>query len=152
MPSVFALAVAACAPAAGSGTLAEPDGEQFASEVYPVLLRDCGMSQCHGAEARFFRVFGPGRARLSSETDPLETVLGPEVLESYQRARAMLEDRSHPERSLLLRKPLARAAGGASHEGADHYGRDVYGSRRDPGYVVLRRWASAVKRDEGEAP
>ena len=146
------VACAACSPASGKARLAQPDGERFALEVYPVLLRDCGMSQCHGAEARFFRVFGPGRTRLSAKTDPLEGVLGQEVLESYQRASALLEDRRHPERSLLLRKPLAPAAGGATHKGSDRYGHDIYGSKADPGYVVLERWAREVALAEEESP
>jgi hypothetical protein len=105
------------------------------------LLRDCGSTtSCHGAEQRFFRVVGPGRARLSPRQEPLEPATPQEILESYKRARAMLEPDS-AVLPLLLRKPLALDAGGATHGGSDPFGRNVYASKRDPSYRILERWA-----------
>ena len=49
-------------------------------------------------------------------------------------------DPAAPERSLLLRKPLATVAGGTGHEGVDELGRNVYQSKVEPGYLVLQRW------------
>lgn len=123
--------------------LPEPDVERFADEVYPILLRDCGMSECHGSSERFFQVLGPGRSRLSSMTGPLEPVTAQELSFSYDRARSMLAQPLEP----LLRKPLERAAGGAHHEGVDAFGRNVYASKDDPGYAAIARWARGREDD-----
>lgn len=115
---------------------------QFQREVYPVLLRDCGFSTCHGAQERFFRVWGPGRTRLPGETSvpsAFDLPTGGELSASYSLALSML-DASDPARSPLLRKPLAVEAGGAGHLGVDKYGRDVYRTTRDSGYVAIARW------------
>lgn len=115
--------------------------------VYPVLLRDCGFHACHGAEERFYRVWGPGRARLDPETRAFDGVTGDEASASFTLALSMIDAR-HPERSLLLRKPLAVAAGGAAHGGVDGFGRDVYRTVDDAGYVALRRWVRSVASAE----
>lgn len=107
--------------------------------VYPVLLRDCGFPACHGAPERFFRVWGPGRVRLGSESAAFDGVTGAEASASFEIALSMI-DAARPERSLLLRKPLAIAAGGTSHGGNDNYGRNVYRTRNDAGYLALERW------------
>ena len=58
-------------------------------------------------------------------------------------------DAEHPERSLLLKKPLAIEAGGASHGGNDDYGRNVYRSAHDQGYLAISRFVFAqVKAKE----
>jgi hypothetical protein len=131
----------ACSADQIGASLPEPDGDAFARDVYPVLLRDCGSPTCHGASARFFHLVGPGRTRLSEEQDPLDPVTPQEILESYRRTRAMLE-RDSDELPLLLRKPLDQSVGGASHGGRDLYGRNVYRSREDPSYLVIARWAT----------
>jgi hypothetical protein len=113
----------------------------FEREVYPVLLTDCAFSQCHGAPQRFFKVFGPGRTRLTTAdgSDPLAL----EIQASYEHARSMLVgDGQRPYyRSLLLLKPLDVGLGGIGHGGADVYGRNVYRSAQNPGYATLVRWA-----------
>jgi hypothetical protein len=137
-----ALALAACGAEPPALTVATPDRARFDQEVYPVLLRDCGFNDCHGSAERFFQVFGPGRARLPTVMDPLAPVAPDELAYSYARARSMI-DANAPERSLLLRKPLATAAGGSGHEGTDRLGRNVYQSKLDPGYVALAAWVLA---------
>ncbi|HET8935180.1 MAG TPA: hypothetical protein VFN67_17145 [Polyangiales bacterium] len=140
--ALLALVVcSACSDEQTSATLPEPDGESFAQDVYPVLLRDCGSPACHGASARFFQIFGPGRARMSSEQAPLDLATPQEILESYRRTRGMLEHDTDGL-PLLLRKPLELRAGGASHGGRDAYGRNVYASKEAPNYRVLERWAT----------
>lgn len=125
-------------------TLATPDRVRFDQEVYPVLLRDCGFHACHGSTERFFQVFGPGRGRLDvATTKPLDAATDAERLHSYERARSMLDVKA-PESSLLLRKPLAVAAGGAGHEGADELGRNVYQSKTELGYAALERWVLGI--------
>jgi hypothetical protein len=81
-------------------------------DVYPVLMRDCGFHTCHGSEDRQFRIYGPGRARLEDDTRAYDSVTGDEISLSFGLALSMI-DAEHPERSPLLRKPLALEAGGA---------------------------------------
>jgi hypothetical protein len=121
-------------------TLQTPDRMRFDTEVYPVLLRDCAFSACHASGDRFFQVFGPGRVRLEQGINPLEPATPLELSHAYDRARSMI-DATAPEESLLLRKPLASAAGGTGHEGVDDHGRNVYQSKMEPGWIVIHQWA-----------
>lgn len=136
--------VGACAGGQeGSGALPDLDLSQFQASVYPVLLRDCAFSECHGAERRFFRVYGPGRVRLDpalASSDPATAV---EVQLSYERTRSMLATDARIEDSLLLRKPLELDRGGSGHDGVDALGRNVYATKADPSYVALVQWATA---------
>jgi hypothetical protein len=140
LPAV-ALIVGCQRESSWSGEIAVADQTLFASEVYPVLLADCAFSQCHGANQRFFQVFGPGRTRLKDSAGADSLPLEMQV--SYARALSMLiTDGSRPlSESLLLLKPLDSAAGGTGHGGVDVYGRNVYRSASDPNYLVLQRWA-----------
>jgi hypothetical protein len=142
--------LAACGSGVGelSGSLPSPDGAQFVSDVYPLLLRDCAFSTCHGAEDRFFQVFGPGRNRLDPATKPDDPLLLSEVLHSYDRARSMLATSDQPARVLLLSKPLELQAGGQGHKGVDDFGRNLFPSTADPGYALLARWSQT----RGSAP
>ena len=117
---------------------------QFQSEVYPVLLRDCGFPTCHGSSNRFLQVWGPGRSRLNPMlTSAFDVPTGDEISLTYTLALSMV-DGKHPGRSLLLRKPLAVEAGGAGHRGTDRYGRDVYRTTNDDGYLALARWVFMI--------
>lgn len=138
----MALGFAGCADAGPGWEPPESSFREFQA-VYPVLLRDCGFPDCHGAEERFYRVWGPGRARLDPETRAFDGVTGDEASASYTLALSMIDVR-HPAESLLLRKPLAVSAGGAAHGGVDRYGRDVYRTVDDAGYVALERWVLSV--------
>jgi hypothetical protein len=129
----------ACANETTELVVSTPDRQQFEQEVYPVLLRDCGFNACHGSTERFLQVFGPGRGRMSPDIKPLDMIVPAEVNHSYDRARSMI-DGNHPEKSLILRKPLAAKAGGSGHEGADELGRNVYQSKIEPGYAAIARW------------
>ena len=133
------IGLAGCGADTPELTLQTPDRMQFDAEVYPVLLRDCGFDACHASAGRFFQVFGPGRARLVPMTSAIDPATPLEYGHAYDRARSMI-DASDPERSLLLRKPLATMAGGTGHEGVDELGRNVYQSKVEPGYLVLQRW------------
>lgn len=121
--------------------LAEREFRDFQA-VYPVLLRDCGFHACHGAPERFFRVVGPGRVRLDADSEAFDGATGDEASASYESALTML-DAEHPERSLLLKKPLAIEAGGASHGGNDAFGRNVYRTAHDEGYLAISRFVFA---------
>jgi hypothetical protein len=119
--------------------ISTPDRVAFEATAYPVLLRDCAFHACHGSTERFFQVFGPGRGRMLLSTPPLDPATPEEIMHSYYRARSML-DAVAPERSLLLRKPLATEAGGTGHEGVDGLGRNVYQSTAEIGYRALAQW------------
>jgi hypothetical protein len=108
-------------------------------DVYPVLMRDCGFHTCHGADERAFRIYGPGRGRLTDDVRALDALTGDEVSLSFSIALSMI-DADHPERSLLLTKPLAVEAGGAAHGGIDDFGRNVYRTKDDEGYKAIAKW------------
>ena len=144
---LLAPALALCSPLVGckddepAPALADREFRDF-QEVYPVLLRDCGFPACHGARERFFRVVGPGRVRLDGDSTAFDGATGDEASASYQSALTML-DAEHPERSLLLKKPLAIEQGGASHGGTDDFGRNVYRTVHDEGYLAISRFVFA---------
>ena len=125
-----------------------PDGVQFVHEVYPLLLRDCGFPACHGAPERFLRVLGPGRVRETNDIELNDAPLLREVELSYARAVSMLATSDEPVDSLLLRKPLALAAGGQTHVGVDTFGQNLFRDRSDDDYQLLLAWALS----HGEPP
>lgn len=140
---LLAACVAACASTEEGTPLATPDRAMFDAQVWPILVRDCGFSACHGSEPRFFLVYGPGHERLDPTMRVSAEVTQAELQLSYDRARSMI-DLDDPRNSLLLRKPLEVAAGGSGHEGADEFGRDVYGSVDHPSFQILVRWVLGV--------
>jgi hypothetical protein len=143
------LIYAGCASSDAVVGVPTPDGELFVQETYPLLLENCAFSTCHGDSARFFQVYGPGRARLNpANTDPLAPMNLPEILHSYQRTRSMLGTSSDVERSFLLSKPLQSEQGGQGHRGLDSLGHNVFASKLDPRYQQLL----ALGRSTGEPP
>lgn len=117
-----------------------PERRGFEAEVYPVLLRDCAFSGCHGDPRRPLFVPGPGRARLDPATEPLDTPSRAELDLAYDRARALLlvEGDEPPP---LLHKPSADAA----HRGRDVHGANVYEDPASPGLRLLSRWAEGAE-------
>jgi hypothetical protein len=142
--AAFVSAFTACADPTTELKLPTPDAKQFEQQVYPVLLRDCGFSACHGDPARFFRVFGPGRRRYRAETGLFVPPTGEEIQLSYERARSMLASEDGIDKSDLLRKPLH-----ADHGGVDEWGNNTYRYETDPGYMTLYKWAHSAS---GSAP
>lgn len=140
---LLAACAAACASTEEGSALAAPDRAVFDAQVWPILVRDCGFSACHGGEPRFFLVYGPGHERLDPTMRVSAEVTPAELQLSYDRARSMI-DVDDPRNSLLLRKPLEVAAGGSGHEGTDEFGRDVYRSVNDPSFQILVRWVLGV--------
>src|SRR5215210_4689512 len=69
-----------------------PDYDEFVERVYPLLLRDCGFNACHGDQDRFYQIFGPGRRRLSPDSELFDDATSEEIEASYERARAMLSN------------------------------------------------------------
>jgi hypothetical protein len=149
----LALALGACRDDERIAQPPDLDQAVFDAEVYPILLRDCGFPACHGDRDRFFRVFGPGRTRLSASSSLYEPATAAERQATFDRARSMLAAVPDPAQSLLLRKPLEERAGGGAHLGLDALGRNVYGSTEDPSWRVLAAWAGvpAAGSDAGDA-
>ena len=137
----LALAAGCAMEAASPAEPPAPDRAVFDAQVYPVLLRDCGFVACHGDASRYFRVFGPGRARLDPGTARYAPPSDAERGAAFDRARSMLAGVSDPAQSLLLRKPLEAGAGGAAHMGRDALGRNVYADRDALGWRTLAAWA-----------
>ncbi len=142
--ALLAVAGVACAAdTSGAAVISARDSRLFTGEVLPVLARDCGFNACHGSQERLFRVFARGRARLMTG-NPLETPISGEERDiSYQMTLSMI-DPFEPERSPLLRKPLAVEAGGSVHEGVDKYGRNIYRTPQEEGYKTLARFVYSV--------
>jgi hypothetical protein len=139
----------------GERVIADPpdvDREVFETDVYPILVRDCGYPACHGDRDRFFRIFSPGRTRLSPTTPLYDPPTLEEVDTSFDRARSMLAAVSDPRQSLLLRKPLEASAGGGAHAGLDELGRNVYASEADPSWRTIARWAGAALEEPDAGP
>jgi len=128
------------------------DYAAFEATVYPVLLRDCAFSECHGGEHRFFHVYGPGRERLDPTLEPTDPATADEIMLSYQRAVSMLATDADVTQSLFLTKPLEAGAGGQGHKGIDALGRNVYASASDASYQALRAWALSATRNSGASP
>ena len=126
----------ACDPPADV-TVPAPDYDAFERDVYPILVRDCGMLTCHGVDARPFRLYGPGRLRADDDTDRFDPATDDELWFSYQRTRSMLANDGDVTTSPLLSKPLPNAG----HRGLDDYGGAVYRSATDPDYLTLVAWA-----------
>ena len=78
--------------------------------VYPLLLRDCAFSLCHGDPNRFFQLYGPGRTRLDPKLMSSDPATQAEIQRSYDRARSMLATAATVQDSLLLRKPLENSS------------------------------------------
>jgi hypothetical protein len=104
----------------------EASYQQFVNEVQPVLEERCAGSQCHGnAQADLALTCGDSPA---------------ERRWNYEVAVRFLDE--VPSASELLRRPLAKIAGGAFHEGGD-----IFGDVDDPEYRKILAWArSTVER------
>lgn len=136
-----AWALLACDSENWSGAAPVTDTAMFQSQVYPVLLRDCGFNACHGDQHRFFQVFGPGRVRIDPTLDSEMAATPLELDVTYKRAVSMLITQGPIEHSPLLSKPLETLRGGSGHKGVDDFGRNVYATPRAAGYQTLLNWA-----------
>lgn len=119
------------------GVVPAPDRARFREAVYPLLLRDCAFSGCHGDPRRPLYTPGPGRARLDPAADRFDPASAAEIDLSYDRARALLL-REGDEPPPLLHKP----GPGAAHRGRDRAGDNVYEDPAAPGLAVLTAWAA----------
>jgi hypothetical protein len=151
--AIAALVVASCAgvaPLVASCALEPPpdeavpvgDPDAFAREVQPVLDARCADPTCHGRPERPLAIYSPGRHRQDPARTFLVEPLTPEELEVNARVLAAfaLEVEDGVDSCLVLRKPLARAAGGCEHAGGE-----VFPGRDDREYRALRAWLAALR-------
>lgn len=143
-PIVFALLCAGCfGTPEGSTRVPVLDYEQFVSDVQPVFVVRCANPACHGRPERPFSIYGPEHYRA----DPLRTFLDEpltdaEVLSNYESACAFSIGVRDPADCLLLRKPLALAAGGMGHLGGE-----VWDDRDDPEARVVEAWLATARQE-----
>jgi hypothetical protein len=149
---MLALTLCSCSYEPASVEDVRPDVAMFESSVYPVLLRDCAFYACHGNGERFFRVYGPGRLRISDELETYDPATAAEIHHTYERARSMLQGVHGIDDSLLLRKPLDSREGGSGsgHRGTDRWGHDVYRLRDDIAYQAIVAWAKAARSEQSK--
>jgi hypothetical protein len=104
--------------------LADPASfESFARDVQPVLKDHCAGSSCHGnTQADLVLTCGNSQADLRW---------------NYEMALQFLDE--VPATAELLRRPLAKIAGGAYHEGGD-----IFADVKDRDYQKILNWAIAT--------
>lgn len=111
------------------------DVDAFEADVQPILAARCGNPSCHGRPDRPFAVY----SALQWRADPARTHLpepltGDELAHNYTAACVFVSEAEHPDDALLLRKPLADAAG------TYHGGGAVFDGTADDDYRTVRAW------------
>lgn len=132
-----AVALTGCQSAEPTDTLAELDVATYQSQVDPYLGARCATLDCHGMAGRPLRIYSELGLRLRAELreQPItaeEQRLNVEAVAGLDPGVAALDH-------LLLRKPLALAAGGIAHKGTQ-----IWATRDDPGYRCLYGWMAAT--------
>lgn len=141
MPALFV----GCVVEAGSPTpLPEGDLEVFAASVQPVLAVRCGDPTCHGRVDRPLEIYSAGRHR----SDPTrvfleEAISSDEIADNARNVAAFTLDTTSAEECAVLRKPLARAAGGVWHGGGE-----IFPSRDDREYRAVLAWLTSLRVPE----
>lgn len=147
---VTAAAAAAFSACVTFGCAEEPDPIQiprgdvdvFAADVQPIVDAQCANPSCHGRVERPLSLFSPGRYRMDPERTFLDEPLSRDELEMNARAVAAFATEVAPEGvdgCLVLRKPLALAAGGCGHEGGV-----IWSSRDDREHRLVRGWLARL--------
>ena len=110
----------------------------FASQVAPILERDCGSSACHAASDAKFDALNP--SYFAFPVDAQGKISGSDRLDkALERARAKLSG-AGGRFAPLLRKPLDESLGGEQHRGGTQY-RSVRGDA----FQTLLTWADAAR-------
>jgi hypothetical protein len=133
------LLLAACeGPAPGTEPLPLADLTRFEAEVQPHLALRCASGGCHGRPERPLSLFAPGAHRLDRERVHLDEPLSRVELEENARRVSAFALTPRARDSLIVRKPLAQAAGGLWHGGGD-----VFLDDGDPSCRALVAWLDA---------
>ena len=121
--------------------LVQPDYGRFVSEVQPILASRCANPSCHGRLDRPLAVYAIGMWRADPaqlfENTPLTA---DELRANYTRACSFIVAGAAPADCLLVRKPLAPDAGGATHLGGV-----VFTDTAEADYRGLLDWIASAK-------
>lgn len=134
----IALLTSSCGPAVGSEPLPMGDLASFEREVEPHLVERCASGGCHGRAERPLSLYAPGAYRDDPSRLFLDEPLTRAELEENARRVSAFALTEHARDSLVVRKPLALAAGGVWHGGGD-----VFLDDTDPACGALVRWLDA---------
>ena len=139
---IVAVALAACAvEEPPPEPLASGDLAVFASESQPVLDRRCADPSCHARDDRPFAIYSPGRRRADPSRLFMQEPLTADELAANARVfAAFAPGEPTVDDCLILRKPLAIAAGGAGHLGGE-----LFAGRDDADYQGLRAFLATLE-------
>jgi hypothetical protein len=126
----------------------ELDEAFYRCRVQPILVKSCAGFICHGDTQRFFRLFGRNRLRYGLPPEKRDTPIMAEETAYNLASAAAFVDRSAPDKSPLLLKPLDQAGGGSYHGGATKFGQgDVFLSKDEADFATLAAWVAGEKED-----
>lgn len=129
-------ALGACSPAPAEDTEVRwLDLDRFAGEVQPILAEACGNPTCHGRPERPFAIFSQRQWR--ADRDRLffdEPLTEDELVHNYTLSCVFSTEADEPADAMLIRKPLAGAAG------VYHGGGPVFDGVTDRDYRAILAW------------
>jgi hypothetical protein len=137
----LALVVAgACARDQGVVTLDELDPDSYARDIQPIFEARCGTLDCHGVAGRPLRLYA--ETGLRARDDLRDLPMTNDELLANVRAVEAIDPGSAFDEGMMLRKPLAEAAGGVAHEGGD-----VWQERDEPQASCVIAWLRGESDD-----
>ena len=140
---VTAMLGSACGYDQGTDSLERFDPDVYARDVQPIFEARCATLDCHGDPGRPLRLFAETGLRMRDDLRDLP-ITADELLANVGAAEGV-DPGAQPARSLILRKPLAEAAGGVQHEGGD-----LWLDRNEAQVVCVEAWL-AGESDEVSA-
>lgn len=147
MRAVLLVVLSACAAVddpAAPAPAASLDEAVFKCSVEPVLIRQCSYTACHGVAGSPFRLYSPGKLRMTKPAD-IDTAIQPltaaEHHANFVSAAGFKFGTADAMDNLLLRKPLPASAGGYAHEGGA-----IFGSTGEPEWKAIAAWLGGTGR------
>ena len=117
------------------------DVDAYARDVHPIFEARCATLDCHGVAGRPLRLYAETGLRVRADLRDLP--ITEEELIANVRAAEAIDPRVAPERQMILRKPLAEAAGGVEHEGGE-----LWLERDEPQAVCVLAWLEGRSEDD----
>jgi len=142
--------LAACTPQNNALTLRDGDAAYYATEVQPLVGRDCAFEGCHGREGMPLTLYAVDYLRLRDPEGLVDTsgpsfderALSDAELEHDRRAIAARTSRADPQGDALILRLVPVDQGGIPHAGVAVYPRIDY-----PDVTVLRTFLGTVHED-----
>jgi hypothetical protein len=144
------LAVLGCSTDTSGATARDGDAEMFATEIQPILRRQCAFLGCHGREGMPLTLYTLDYLRLrdiDGDVDPTTPVLDeralfPSEIDHNRLSLSSRVGRDDPAGDIerLLLRMIPTEAGGIPHGDVV-----VYESANDPEMVKLRQFLETVK-------